>query len=376
MDKNVDNESILTGFILRGLAPFIIFAGLFFCYQSENQVARYNHLNNQASQVVVEMKDINKVDPSLEGKLAYAVGEAKSSQDLEDPVLGIKLNGFTFKRDVSYYQIVEHKKKRKKNSRTVAKKYDYRYTYKETWVEKPVSSASFYNSTYKEKAVPPLITLENLSLVASNVTFGAYHVSGDLVESAHNSTAVSPKLSAEEREKLARKLGVRNEQLHITSSGIYIGKDPNTPHIGDVRISLSYVPMDKISLLAKVKGDNLERFHNPKDPSNISIGEIRTGEVLRELMFRESKTNATGGSSFKRILSLILVIFGCSFLPLSNLTENWRSFDTFRLALSLLSMTAGLVWLLNWFIKIGALLILFSLISFPLSKFQRKESIS
>ncbi|MBQ7529629.1 TMEM43 family protein [bacterium] len=362
MSKNSGSgEDLFVNIICYGIVASVFLAGLLLCWWNEDQTLRYYRLSGQASKVVVEMEDIDKLDPSLDGKLIHAIGQAKSPEELKDPLFDLSLKAFTFNRDVSYYQLVEHKNKEKNDEGRM----ETTYSYQERWVDHSVNHANFYDIYYRKKARYPLTTLKSLHLTAKDVTFGAYRVPEDFVKSARRSEKISPELTAERRQEIAKELGVRDELLHVIQNGIYIGKDPNSPHLGDVRVFLSYVPTSEVTILAKVKGDTFERFHNPDDPQSINISQIVTGAVSADDMFQELKSDVTWGSWLLRALSLIMVVAASFFLPWDEMIGDWELTDPARIGLAALLLTAGSTWLLNGFSTAGAILIVLSAISFP-----------
>lgn len=369
------SEDLIANIILYGIVGAAIIAGLLLCWWNEDQTSRYYRLGDQASQIAVEMEDINKIDPSLDGKLIHATGAAQSPEELKDPLFGISLKAFTFNRDVSYYQLVEsrHEHRNEENKR----RKEVTYSYQKRWVNRPVPSAGFYEYRYRNKGVYPLAILQDLHLVAQDVTFGAYHVPEEFVKSARKLQVISPKLTAEKRQEIIKELGIRDDQLHNIINGLYIGEDPDNPHLGDVRILLSYVPMEEVSILAKVNGDTFERFHNPKDPENVNFGEILTGTVPFEEMFKEIESNVTWGAWLMRAFSLALIVGGSFFLPWDDMVGDWEFFDPLKFALCLFLLTAGCTWLLNGSITVGGALIIIAVISFPwtcmLARFKRKR---
>ena len=365
--RSGDSEDLIANIILYGIVGTAIIAGLLLCWWSEDQTSRYYRLGAQASQVAAEMEDIDKIDPALEGKLVHATGQAKSPEELKDPLFGISLKAFTFNREVSYYQLVENKHKHKDKDKDNKRRYEVTYSYYERWVNTPVSSAGFYESRQRNRGVYPLTTLKNLHLVAQEVTFGAYRIPEEFVKSAGESQAISPELTTQKRQELAKELGIREDQLHNIPKGLYIGEDPNNPHLGDVRILLSYVPTEEVSILAKVKGDTFERFHDPKDPDNVNFGEIRTGTVSLEEMFKEVKSNVTWGAWLMRAFSFILIAAGSFFLPWDDMVKEWEFFDPLKFALFLFLTTVGGTWLANGSTTTGIVLIAIAAVSFPWS---------
>ncbi|MBQ7502845.1 hypothetical protein IJT93_09090 [bacterium] len=357
--KSRSSDDAIANFILLVIAVSAILGGLVLLWWGENQSARYGSLGEEAARIVVEMNDVSKIDPALDGKLVHAVGQAECDTDLQDPLFGFSVKGFTLKRKVRYYQLVEHKEK-KKNSQG---KFETSYRYKEKWTEKPISSSGFYEYRYRSRAEAPHVTLPELESAAENVRFGAYTLPEFLVSSLKNSQTLKPRLAAKQMSEIADRLHISADLLNETEDGFYIGVNPSTAHLGDVRVSFSYVPISEISILAKVKGNSFERFHRDKDPENVNIGQIAAGAVPAEEMIKDLKSDVSWGAWLLRLGSLILVTAGSFFLPWDDLTERrfvrliingsaakakeWQLGGVLRFALALLMLTAGLSRLLS-----------------------------
>lgn len=362
------SDDIIADIIICAIAVSAILGGLFLLWWGESQAAQYGSLSGEAARTVVEMNDISKVDPELEGKLVHASGQAECDSELEDPMFGVSLKGFTLHRKVRYYQLVEHKDK-KKNSQG---KLEVSYSYKEMWTEKPVPSSGFYEYRYRSRAAAPYTTVPDKEFTAENVRFGAYVLPEFLVASVRNSQPVKPELSPEQKHKLITDLKISADLFNETEDGFYIGSNPSTAHPGDVRISFSAVPLSEVSIMAKVKGDSFERFHREKDPDNVNIAQIVPGALSAQEMLKKLKSDVTLGAWLVRLGSLILVIAGSFFLPWDKLIEHrfvrliingsaakakdWELGGVLRFALALLMLTAGLTQLLNGAAAAGCIL--------------------
>lgn len=363
------SDDVIADFIICAIAVSAILGGLFLLWWGESQTVQYGSLSAEAARTVEEMSDISKVDPALEGKLVHAAGQAECDGELEDRQFGVSLKGFTLHRRVRYYQLVEHKDK-KKNSNG---KLEVSYSYKETWTEKPVPSSGFYEYRYRSRAAAPYTTVPDKELIAENVRFGAYTLPEFLVTSVGNSQPVKPELSPEQKQKLIADLKISADLFNETEDGFYIGSNPSTAHLGDVRISFSAVPLSEVSILAKVKGDSFERFRREKDPDNVNIGRIMPGAVPAQEMLEKLDSDVTLGAWLVRLGSLILVAAGSFFLPWDNLIERryvrliingsaakakeWEPGGVLRFALALLMLTAGLTRLLNGAFTAGCILL-------------------
>ena len=157
-------KQIGTGFLL-----FI--AGTVLLWWNEGNNKKNIDMLEEVQQTLVEMPAINKVDPQFEGQLIYATGEAKTDDILQDPQFPVAGNYMHLKRDVEYYQWVEHKQETRKDKVGGGEEITTTYTYSKEWTSQPVNSGSFkeggHNNTVR-------IQVESGKLDAQNVDFGAY----------------------------------------------------------------------------------------------------------------------------------------------------------------------------------------------------------
>ena len=357
--KKIDSGDVIASIFVHGLGVAALLCGLFVLWWGENQASRYYSLGSDALQSAVEIADLSRVDPALDGRLVHATGMAQCATPLEDPLFGVSAKAFTLKREVSCYQVVEIREKKKDENGRI----EIVHRYKDRWVGGAVDSGKFYSAYQKGRAKPPLSALRSLRLAAQDVTLGAYRLPQFMVESVRSDNP--PKLQVPEgiRLLLPRKLGIAADMLHETDYGLYIGSNPSSPRIGDVRIRLSAVPLSEVSVLALAKGGTFERYRKPGDPENVNLARIVPGAVPLEGMIEKVDSDVTGGAWITRVLAAVLAGAGMIFLPWDRmmgcapvrLLVNGRASDrtewgpeaVFRLGLALLLLTAGATWLMS-----------------------------
>ncbi len=367
-NRKHDSTDIIASIIVHGLGAAALLCGLYVLWWGEDQTARYSSLSSKALQSAAEVADISRIDPALEGKLVHASGRPEIKAPLEDPLLGIRLSAFTLDRSVSCYQVTEEKIKKNSEGRI-----EVSYEYRDRWMRGPVSPAGFNSSYQKRRAKMPRVSIKSLSLTAQDATLGAYRLPRFLIESLHNPQPVRLSLSEEKRNELLKTLGISSGMLHVTENGLYIGADPSTPHIGDVRIRLSQTPVTDVSLLTQVKGDTFERWRNPGDPENVNIGQMMPGTVMISDMVGKVDSDVSGGSWLVRGLAALLAAAGMIFMPWDWLMQfapvrllmkgrssegkDWEIGPVFRICLALMLLVAGAAWLLNGYAAAGGTLL-------------------
>lgn len=185
------------------------------------------------------------------------------------------------------------------------------YTYTQEWTEKPVNSAEFKDPDYQNKNIV-LTTIENKSITATDVSFGAYKLPDFIISSIRGKNPVKMQLNPEEIQKWNKHINkdfVTDSTslglFHINENVAYIGQSSAQPQIGDVRITVEKTNPGIISILAKVNGNTFERYlsKNGKD-----ISKVTQGTVSAENMFASSHSGNSMFTWMFRLAGLILII--------------------------------------------------------------------
>ena len=273
------------GGIVTGLLLFV--AGTVLVWWNEGRAVKTDKMLKEAQGQVVEMPDISRIDPAYEGKLIHAVGMATTADSLVDSQFKIGTRAIALRRDVEYYQWVEHAQSESKDKLGGAQETTTTYTYDLQWVSTPVNSAEFHDPDYRSEN----FVRENVESdvkYAQNVSFGAFRLNSDQIRSISGSTPLAV----------------------VDSTGsnvIYIGKDPSKPDVGDVKITFTQVKPAEISIVAAVSGDSFTSY-TAKNGKTFSA--LRMGNIPQEQIFEsEHATNKMMLWLF-RILGFFLIMAG------------------------------------------------------------------
>ncbi len=189
----------------------------------------------------------DRVEPANEGKLAHVSGLAQTAVQLKDPDFPyMAVKALALRRTVEMYQWQEDKqtKESKKAGGSVVK--ETTYSYKKVWSSKLNNSANF--SQPGGHANPGNIPYTALDLKAKDARLGAFRLPSSMLDLPLNETLRVP-------ENAAMSGNQRSAQ-----GGIYIGKNPDAPEVGDVRMLYSYAPEQDISVVARQQGDSFGPF--------------------------------------------------------------------------------------------------------------------
>ena len=293
-------QGILWGIIL-------IIAGTIVLWWNEGRAVKSANALKDFQKNYVELTDINTVDPSFEGKAIHATGVATTEEILRDANFGIAVNAFRLCRDVEYYQWTEQSESKSKDKLGGATETTTTYTYEPEWCSEPVNSAEFKDPDYKGKNFVWRV-VEDADQYASNATFGAYRLNESIIHSISGEEPVQPNLSEEQMKQLLAKVTDSTVVVTVSGNQVYIGADPDSPHIGDVRISFNQVTSPKtISILEKVVNGTFESYiaKNGK-----AFSKVEMGTVSAMNMIEHQKSANKMWLWVLRIIGILLVVGG------------------------------------------------------------------
>ena len=225
--------------VLFGLLVFVVSFPLL--YWNEGRAVRTERSLTEGQGAVVSVP-ADRVDPSKEGKLVHTSGPVKTSAPLADDELPVNATAVKLLRNVEMYQWTEHESRetRKKlggGSETVTT-----YDYKKEWAKGHVDSSSFKKAEGHEN--PPASPFQSKTFTADPVKVGAFTMSQEQVAKLSGAVALPVDSSAAGQLPPALK-----DKVQVKDGKFYMGQDPSSPQVGDVRISYEVIKPDTVSLV-------------------------------------------------------------------------------------------------------------------------------
>ncbi|MGE9984951.1 TMEM43 family protein [Desulfovibrio sp. SGI.169] len=340
------------GIVLIALATFLL-------YWNEGRAVRTGDAIAEAQMQTVELPGVGALDPSYDGKLVHATGRAVTEDSLTDSMFGITAKAIRLRRKVEYYQWVESSKQETRKKLGGGEETVTTYSYQMKWVGQPVDSQSFKRVEGHENMTR--IQAENEDQYAANVTFGAYRLPDFLIRSISGEKAITPNLNDDQRSEIqkaffsrapipdtvneAPESGVEkvtrgpNSMVHNQGNFLYIGRRPNSPQVGDVRISFFEVPPAEVSIIAKISGDTFAPFRASNGERFYKLG---MGAQEQAVMFDDAKSSNSIMTWILRIAGILLCVAGIRMIvaPLQVIA------DVIPLLGSIVGAGAGLVAML------------------------------
>lgn len=329
-------KGILVGLILIVGSIVLLF------WNEGRSVKRYKDLKEGAGVVVSVQSD--RVDATLEGSLIHTSGMANTESTLKDPVFDVSVNALRLERLVEMYQWEETSSTKTEKKLGGATETVTTYDYRKTWHSGRIDSSGFQEPTGHEN---PALLLDKVSLTASDVTLGDYHLTPMLVDRISNFQTLSL------GEQVPTPAGI-DRKLSTTGDTIFVGDNQSQPQIGDLRIRFRYVAPQNVSVIA---AQSMNGFEPYKTSRGGTILEIKTGLLSAVEMFAQAQASNRLITWLIRLGGFVLmgIGFGMLFRPLSvvadvvpfigNIIGAGTGFVGFLIAAILSLITISVAWL-------------------------------
>lgn len=295
---------------------FLLFIGAtVLLWWNEGRAVKTAKVINETEDVCVEMDNINKLDAQFNGQVVHAIGNATTNDSLVDAEFETGAVAVRLTRSVEYYQYVEEKHEETHDNVGGSQDKKITYTYKETWTDSPVNSGEFKDPSYQNKNFV-FSNVETKESFAENVAFGAYKlnekqiksISGDVAQDLNvSSSKVAAWNKACAAVAKSRGIEASDSMVHVNGNVVYYGVNPNSPQIGDVKVTFTKVLPGAISIIAKISGNTFTDY-TAKNKNKFSRLEMGTKDAAE--MFENSRDENSTLTWILRVLGIVLVIVG------------------------------------------------------------------
>ncbi len=222
--------------ILAGLLFILIGIGIL-VWNERNNVKNIHDIK-ELKEVYTDIESA-KVDKEYDGKVIATSGKLDfGDEELVDSTFNIKVKTPMLVREVEMYQWVEDKEESEDKTT---------YNYKKEWKNELVDSSNFNQSSSHQN--PSAMPYEASTEKAQQLKVGAYKLTSSFSNllSAENSYSDFTGATIPEGYKTVGNYIIKSE-------------DPDSPKIGDVRISFKYASYTDVSVLGKLQGDTIIEY--------------------------------------------------------------------------------------------------------------------
>lgn len=296
-------KGILVGIIMIVIAFPVLF------FNEGRAVKTRKDLNQGAKECVTVTSET--IDSANEGKLIHLNGRATAEGKLTDSQFGVSAEALKLKRKVEMYQWKETTETSSKKKLGGKEETTTTYSYNKLWAEGRIDSSRFKKPSGHEN---PSAALSSQTWTATPITVGAFTLSSDLVSQIDQ---YSPLPVTEPQGEMAP---VNGRKTQLSGGSLYIGNDPGTPAVGDLRVSFQSAMPTDVSIIAQQTGQGFSPF---KGKSGTSISMLHHGTHTADAMFTRAQESNKIFTWILRAVGFGLMFIGFSliFKPLSVVAD-------------------------------------------------------
>jgi len=329
------------------MSPVLIVGSLVLLIWNESHAVSLHRALRDSESKTVSVVDTSKIDRTNEGSLVHMMGTLATSDDIRDDVFSnipprdshlLKL-----KRKVEMYQWVEDEKSEEHKKVGGSTETHTTYSYDTEWRSDVVDSHFFHDNSFEN---PREMPLDSFQVSADPITLDAFTLADDAGDKVGWFKDLTIPLDGLPDQ-------YQNYPLHASSKQLYLGKNPQHPTVGDVRIRFQGVASQTVSLVAQQQGSLLTSYHSHGQ----SILLMEPGRVSAATLFQHAHQQATMMAWFLRLVGTILLFAGLKTLTgpaqvladvipfIGNLLEGATSCILFVAALVVSTVVVSISWL-------------------------------
>ncbi|MFO0863927.1 MAG: TMEM43 family protein [Gemmataceae bacterium] len=296
--------------VLIGLFLFVVSFPLLF-WNEGRAVRTYNSIAEAKGKVVPISSDA--VDPANEGKLVFLTGKAVTDDTLGDPAFGVEGKVLRLRRHTQIYQWKETIETRTEKQLGGGTKEIKTAKYGKIWSDEPINSGSFRDRAGHENTGS--IEFPSQTQTAPKITVGAFALSNELADRLNDFKTVPAFSSGFDKAADAVK-----KNWKVAGDSYYRGADPQSPAIGDQRVTFSQVAPADVSLYSEQTGNTFRRFQTK---SGDAMSRIETGLHSAAELFQHDESENNLVTWILRVIGFVVMALGSYlvFAPLVVLAD-------------------------------------------------------
>lgn len=332
--------------VVGGLVLVLLGVGVLFW--NEGNFIQTKKALEEGAKVVLPM-DEPKLNPNNEGKLIHISGVSTTTDTLSDPQLGVSTSGkIRLSRSAEMFQWQENAQSETKEKMGGGTETVTTYTYEKVWSPTLIDSSSFKDPEYVGLN-PSSMPFTNESWSASNVTVGDFRLTPSQIERLTKSETLTLTDAS-----LANLPDTLRERMTISGGGFYLGVNPESPAIGDVRIKFSVVPTGDVSIVAVQTGNSFRPY---KAATGKNVDLLSEAKQTAEEMFADAKADNEIMTWILRLGGFLAILIGFNFIlapmgvlasvipPLGALVRFGTGLVAFIIAAPVALVTIAVGWL-------------------------------
>jgi len=232
------------------------------------------------------------VEAANQGKLIHVSGDIKTASRIADPQFGVSADGVRLVRSVEMYQWKEEKHSETHKNLGGSEETTTTYTYSRAWSPDRIDSTKFRRPDGHDN---PDMRYRRATFTSKDATLGAFHPGAAVLSELPASEDVA--LDESSATALRSRVG---GPIQLSGSSYYLGSDPGTPRIGDLRVSFQMAPQGPASIVAQQQGTDFAEYQTQAGDRLLMV---KPGTVSAAAMFKSAADD-------NRILTWILRAVG------------------------------------------------------------------
>ncbi|MBM3622994.1 MAG: hypothetical protein FJX20_20120 [Alphaproteobacteria bacterium] len=253
-----------------------------------------------------------RVDPAHEGKLVHVAGDLKLAGPVADPEFGVSATVIKLVRKVEMYQWKEESRQEKRTNVGGSQETVTTYTYVREWSEKRNDSSRFKQPGGHGN---PEMRYQSRANVAPSASLGAFQLTAETLGQVSGGERLP--VDQARLQQLRQRLG---NNVHLRDGTIYVGVDPDSPRIGDLRISFEQVTAEQLTVIARQAGSGFGRYQTKAGDQLLIVAK---GVVPAAQLFSQAQAaNSTLTWILRGVGAVLMFVgFGLFFRPLGVLGD-------------------------------------------------------
>lgn len=249
-----------------------------------------------------------KVDPANEGALVHVTGKATTEETITLPVFNVSSQALKLEATVEMYQWRESKSTQTEKKVGGGETRTTTYSYSKSWSSRVIDSSRFNKAA--EHQNPQSMPVQPETVITRKGTVGEFALTRSLIEKIKNRRRLDS--GGEVPPELADKAKAHQQ-------GFYIGEDPDSPAIGDVRIQFFETPSTEVSIVAQ----QIKNTFQPYQAKTGTIQLLQDGIHSADAMFTKAANDQILLTWGLRVGGFILMLIGFVMIlkPLSILAD-------------------------------------------------------
>lgn len=246
---------------------------------------------DEGAGVVVDVTPA-RVDPANEGRLVHISGDIRAAGRIADPEFAVSADALRLVRSVEMYQWKEESKTETRKTLGGGEETVTTYTYHRVWADLRHDSSRFRQPAGHEN--PPM-RYQGFTVATREATLGAFRPGVQVLQQLPASEPV--RVDAAVADAVRARLGV---PAHAADGRLYLGENPGSPRIGDLRIAFTMAPQGPASIIGRQTGSDFTQYQTKAGDRLLMV---RPGALSADEMFKAARDE-------NRVLTWILRLIG------------------------------------------------------------------